>query len=120
MAIKSKVDFSFTTTPPRDLLVEISKSKNKNPLPQINYHSGIRLPGDRFCLHAQNYALKTPEIDMAELQRQQQQQQKNQANQAASNLPQFAFNSNAQQQSTNLLAGLPAKRRRDDEDDYDM
>ena len=62
MAIKSKVDFSYTTTPPRDLLMEISKTKNKNPLPSIKYHSGIRLPPDRFCLHAANYNLKTQNV----------------------------------------------------------
>ena len=62
MAIKSKVDFSFTTTPPRDLLMEISKSKNKNPLPPIKYHAGIRLPHDRFCLYGQNFMLKTPNV----------------------------------------------------------
>ena len=62
MAIRSKVDFSFTTTPPRDLLMEISKSKNKNPLPPIKDHSGIRLPPDRFCLHAQNFLLKTQQV----------------------------------------------------------
>jgi hypothetical protein len=63
MAIKSKVDFSFTTTPPRDLLMEISKSKNKNPLPPIKYHGGgIRLPPDRFCLHGQNFMLRTPNV----------------------------------------------------------
>lgn len=62
MAIKSKVDFSFTTTPPRDLLIELSKNKNKNPLPPIKDHSGIRLPPDRFCLHAQNFFLKTQQV----------------------------------------------------------
>ncbi len=44
--------------------MEISKSKNKNPLPPIKYHAGIRLPPDRFCLHAQNYALKTPNVSL--------------------------------------------------------
>lgn len=62
MAIRSKVDFSFTTTPPRDLLIELSKNKNKNPLPPIKDHSGIRLPPDRFCLHAQNFFLKTQQV----------------------------------------------------------
>ena len=62
MAIKSKVDYTFTTTPPRDLLMEISKAKNKNPLPLIKISSGIRLPPDRFCLHAQNYVLKSQNV----------------------------------------------------------
>lgn len=75
MAIKSKVDYSFTTTPPRDLLMEISKSKNKNPLPPIKYHAGIRLPPDRFCLHSQNYALKSQNLTSHEEQQQQQQGQ---------------------------------------------
>lgn len=62
MAIKSKVDYTFTTTPPRDLLMEISKAKNKNPLPPIKISSGIRLPPDRFCLHAPNYTLKSQNV----------------------------------------------------------
>jgi hypothetical protein len=42
--------------------MEISKTKNKNPLPPIKYHTGIRLPPDRFCLHAPNYVLKTQAV----------------------------------------------------------
>ena len=42
--------------------MEISKTKNKNPLPPIKYHTGIRLPPDRFCLHAPNYVLKTQTV----------------------------------------------------------
>ena len=42
--------------------MEISKTKNKNPLPPIKYHAGIRLPPDRFCLHGQNFALKAQNV----------------------------------------------------------
>jgi hypothetical protein len=44
------------------LLLEICKTKNKNPLPSIKYHSGIRLPPDRFCLHSANYVLKKESV----------------------------------------------------------
>ena len=122
MSIKSKVDFSFTTTPPRELLIDISKSKNKIPLPTIKYHSGIRLPPDRFCLHLQNYAIKAPDEEMLELERQQKLAAANQANQQSSNK---SNSESAQSYMVNdpnpasLLANMPAKRRRDDEDDYD-
>ena len=126
MSIKSKVDFSFTTTPPRELLIEISKSKNKIPLPTIKYHSGIRLPPDRFCLHLQNYAIKAPDEEMLELERQQKMAQ--QSNQPSSSNKANNGGESAQSYKTNhptpaadnLFASVPAKRRRDDEDDYDM
>jgi transcription initiation factor TFIID subunit 9B len=44
--------------------MEISKSKNKNPLPSIKFSAGIRLPPDRFCLHAPNYLLKSQAVNI--------------------------------------------------------
>ena len=126
MAIKSKVDFAFTTTPPRDLLIEISKAKNKNVLPPIKYHSGIRLPPDRFCLHSQNYALKTPAVQPQQnnmnsnRQQQVQQQQYGSGASVSRNEPQSSFMFGDNASASVLMEAAPSKRRREDEDDYDM
>lgn len=112
------------------LLLEISKTKNKNPLPPIKYHSGIRLPPDRFCLHAPNYTVKTQTVlnsffstfntlklfiehfmskkhHVQQAPMHQQQEQQSAASKQAQMLPNLSFSS------------LSIKRPRNDEDDYD-
>ncbi|XP_070538538.1 transcription initiation factor TFIID subunit 9B-like [Ptychodera flava] len=58
LSIQHQMDRSFTTPPPRDLLMEIARQKNSIPLPLIKPHNGPRLPPDRYCLSAVNYKLK--------------------------------------------------------------
>ncbi|KAK2155710.1 hypothetical protein LSH36_233g06043 [Paralvinella palmiformis] len=58
LAIQCKLDHSFTTPPPRDLLMDIARHKNTNPLPLIKPYTGIKLPPDRYCLAQANYRLK--------------------------------------------------------------
>lgn len=57
LAIQCRMDQSFTSPPPRDLLMEISKDKNGQVLPLIKPYSGLRLPPDRYCLSAPNYRM---------------------------------------------------------------
>lgn len=46
--------------PSREVLLEVARSKNANPLPTPkSLTSGLRLPPDRFCLTGCNYRLKT-------------------------------------------------------------
>lgn len=52
------LDKSFTGPPPREVLLEVAKQKNMQPLPTIKPHSGVRLPPDRHCLLAANYKLR--------------------------------------------------------------
>lgn len=52
------LDKSFTGPPPREVLLEVAKQKNSQPLPTIKPHSGIRLPPDRHCLLSMNYKLR--------------------------------------------------------------
>lgn len=52
------LDKSFTGPPPREVLLEVAKQKNSQPLPTIKPHSGVRLPPDRHCLLAANYKLR--------------------------------------------------------------
>ncbi|CAL4142616.1 unnamed protein product, partial [Meganyctiphanes norvegica] len=59
LAVHMMMEKSFTTPPPRDLLLDLSRTRNANPLPAIKAQCGIRLPPDRYCLSACNYRLKT-------------------------------------------------------------
>lgn len=52
------LDKSFTGPPPREVLFEVAKQRNCQPLPTIKPHSGLRLPPDRHCLLAANYKLR--------------------------------------------------------------
>lgn len=52
------LDKSFTGPPPREVLFEVAKQKNSQPLLPIKPHSGLRLPPDRHCLLAANYKLR--------------------------------------------------------------
>ncbi|XP_075980583.1 TBP-associated factor 9 [Anticarsia gemmatalis] len=58
LAVQMQLDKSFTSPPPREVLLEISRVKNVNPLPMIKPHCGLRLPPDRYCLSSCNYRLK--------------------------------------------------------------
>jgi len=58
LAVHSKMDNSFTTPPPRELLLELARTKNSQPLPLIKQGIGLRLPPDRFCFLAPNYRVK--------------------------------------------------------------
>ncbi|CAM1310789.1 TAF9B (predicted) [Pycnogonum litorale] len=59
LAIQLQMDKSFTTPPPRDLLVEIAKQRNSMPLPLLKPICGPKLPPDRYCLSSSNYKLKS-------------------------------------------------------------
>lgn len=59
LAIQCRLDHSFTTPPPRDLLMEVAKHKNNTPLPIIKPYTGPKLPPDRYCLSSANYRLKS-------------------------------------------------------------
>ena len=41
------------------ILLELARSRNSNPLPAIKPQCGIRLPPDRYCLSACNYRLRS-------------------------------------------------------------
>ena len=103
MAIQLQVEKMFTSPPPRDLLLEIARHKNNQPLPPIKSHAGPRLPPDRYSLIGCNYRLK----NTSKLK-------SNQAQQSASNgtsqqisLPFRAIQTGA---STTLLASVSTNR----------
>jgi histone H3/H4 len=55
LSIEKLSDKMFTSPPPRDLLMELSRHKNSVPLPPIKSHAGPRLPPDRYSLISCNY-----------------------------------------------------------------
>lgn len=57
LAVQMQLDKSFTTPPPREVLLDVARSKNITPLPLIKPHCGLRLPPDRYCLSSCNYKL---------------------------------------------------------------
>ncbi|BES95560.1 Transcription initiation factor TFIID [Nesidiocoris tenuis] len=59
LAVMMQLEKIFTTPPPRDLLLEVARTKNSVPLPLVKPHCGIRLPPDRYCFSSCNYKLKT-------------------------------------------------------------
>ena len=59
LAIQLQVDKSFTGPPPRELLLEIARTKNSQTLPAIKSHNGPRLPPDRYSLISCNYKQKS-------------------------------------------------------------
>lgn len=59
LAVHTKMDNAFTTPPPRELLLELARAKNAQPLPLIKQGAGLRLPPDRFCFLAPNYRVRS-------------------------------------------------------------
>lgn len=60
LAIQSKVNFSFSQPPPREVLLELARSRNKVPLPKSIAGPGIPLPPEQDTLINPNYQLAIP------------------------------------------------------------
>jgi len=58
LAIKILTEKSYSTVPPREMLLDLAKMKNSTPLPLLKSSSGLRLPPDRYCLTQPNYQLQ--------------------------------------------------------------
>lgn len=63
LAIQMQIDRSFVGPPSRDILLEISRNKNTQPLPPIKSHNGMRLPADRYSLVQPNFRLISKPIN---------------------------------------------------------
>ncbi|KAK4752277.1 hypothetical protein SAY87_021075 [Trapa incisa] len=57
LSIQSKVNFSFSQPPPREVLLELASSRNKIPLPKSLTGPGIPLPPEHDTLINPNYQL---------------------------------------------------------------
>ncbi|XP_050308926.1 transcription initiation factor TFIID subunit 9 [Anthonomus grandis grandis] len=65
LAIELSAESSFTTPPPREVVIECASAKNYTMLPSVKPHCGLRLPPDRYCLSSCNYTLKAAQKKMA-------------------------------------------------------
>ncbi|XP_056630579.1 transcription initiation factor TFIID subunit 9 [Diorhabda sublineata] len=59
LALQLTCESTFTTPPPREVLMELAHVKNYSVLPQVKPHCGLRLPPDRYCLSSCNYTLRS-------------------------------------------------------------
>eukprot|EP00041_Stephanoeca_diplocostata_P006207 m.78354 g.78354 ORF g.78354 m.78354 type:complete len:245 (-) comp16228_c0_seq1:339-1073(-) len=58
LAVEARMETSCSGPPPRELLLEIARKKNAEPLPLTpDDKFGVRLPSERFCLTNRNYAV---------------------------------------------------------------
>lgn len=58
LALQLTCESTFTSPPPREVLMELAHVKNYSMLPPVKPHCGLRLPPDRYCLSSCNYTLK--------------------------------------------------------------
>lgn len=59
LAVNIQTDKTVTSPPPKELLLEVAREKNNQPLPPIKPHNGLRIPFDRYTLIGTNYKLKS-------------------------------------------------------------
>lgn len=58
LAVSMYAEQNVTSPPSREILLDMARTKNANPLPVPKATSGLRLPPDRHCLTGINYRLK--------------------------------------------------------------
>ena len=67
IAVQGKMMSSFSTPPPKDLLIELAAKKNSMPLPQVPEKFGLRLPTEKHTLLAPNLSIApkkvTPQVN---------------------------------------------------------
>ncbi|GAB4855651.1 Transcription initiation factor TFIID subunit 9 [Ancistrocladus abbreviatus] len=66
LAIQSKANFSFSQPPPREVLLELARNRNKIPLPKTIGGPGIPLPPEEDTLISPNYQLLIPKKQPAQ------------------------------------------------------
>lgn len=63
LAVNIQTDKTLTSPPPKELLLEVAREKNNQPLPPIKSHNGLRIPFDKYTLIGTNYRLKSSRED---------------------------------------------------------
>ncbi|XP_042487400.1 transcription initiation factor TFIID subunit 9-like [Macadamia integrifolia] len=66
LAIQTKVNFSFSQPPPREVLLELARTRNKTPLPKSIAGPGIPLPPEQDTLISPNYQLAMPKKQISQ------------------------------------------------------
>lgn len=72
LAVNMQTDKTVTSPPSRELLLEVAREKNNQPLPPIKPHNGLRIPFDKYTLIGTNYKLKSKTKTEQEQQEQEQ------------------------------------------------
>lgn len=60
LAIRMRVDTSFSQPPPRDMVMRIAKERNADPLPSVDNYAGVSLPHPDVRLTSQNVRVVLP------------------------------------------------------------
>ncbi|PKU80267.1 transcription initiation factor TFIID subunit 9 isoform X1 [Dendrobium catenatum] len=69
LAIQSKINLSFSQPPPREVLLELARTRNKTPLPKTIAPPGsIPLPPEQDTLVSPNYQLLIPKKHLAQIE----------------------------------------------------
>ncbi|KAJ2790816.1 Transcription initiation factor TFIID subunit 9, partial [Coemansia guatemalensis] len=55
LAIQGRVNYSFTSPPDKEFLLELAEERNKHPLPLIPEKYGVRLPPEKYTLTGVNF-----------------------------------------------------------------
>ncbi|KAJ2723535.1 Transcription initiation factor TFIID subunit 9 [Coemansia sp. Benny D115] len=55
LAIQGRVNYSFTSPPQKEFLLELAEERNKHPLPLIPEKYGVRLPPEKYTLTGVNF-----------------------------------------------------------------
>ncbi|KAJ2444287.1 Transcription initiation factor TFIID subunit 9 [Coemansia sp. RSA 2424] len=55
LAIQGRVNYSFTSPPDKEFLLELAEERNKHPLPLIPEKYGVRLPPEKHTLTGINF-----------------------------------------------------------------
>ncbi|KAJ2857030.1 Transcription initiation factor TFIID subunit 9 [Coemansia erecta] len=55
LAIQGRVNYSFTSPPEKEFLLELAEERNKHPLPLIPEKYGVRLPPEKYTLTGVNF-----------------------------------------------------------------
>lgn len=61
LAVNMQTDKTVTSPPPKELLLEVAREKNNQPLPPIKPHNGLRIPFDKYTIIGTNYKLQKKE-----------------------------------------------------------
>lgn len=58
LAILSRTYYQFKPLPPKELLLELAKERNRKPLPAVIPSWGLRLPPEKYCLTASDWNIQ--------------------------------------------------------------
>ncbi|WFD07536.1 Transcription initiation factor TFIID subunit 9 [Malassezia vespertilionis] len=57
LAVQSRVNYSFSQPPPKEMILSLASSLNSVPLPPVSNRHGIRLPPPEHCLTNVNFSI---------------------------------------------------------------